>query len=78
MHEPDPSGVSNADPEDVLDMASMHDPSMHLTERPDFSSPRNWWLTVAECTRRALRDGMHGYYTGKGSRSGRWGGGLAS
>ena len=56
-------------------MASMHDPSMHLTERPDFSSPRNWWLTVAECTRRALRDGMHGYYTGKGSRSGRWGGG---
>ena len=92
MHEADPSGVSNADPEDVLDMASMYDPSIHLPDKPDFNSPRNRAryeggtpltdemvayigvrgpITVAEYMRRALRDGKYGYYTGKGSRSGR-------
>jgi NADH dehydrogenase [ubiquinone] 1 alpha subcomplex assembly factor 7 len=95
-HEPDPSGVSNADPEDVLDMASMYDPSIHLPDKPDFNSVRNRAryepgtpltdemiayigvrgpITVAEYMRRALRDGRHGYYTGKGSRSGRGAGG---
>jgi len=90
--EPDPSGVSRANAEDVLDLASMYDPSVHLPDKPDFTSPANRSryeegtpltdelvayigvrgpITVAEYMRRALRDGKHGYYTGKGSRDGR-------
>ena len=89
--EPDPSGVSHANPEDVLDMASMYDPSIHLPDKPNFNAPANRLkyeggtpmtdeliayigvrgpITVAEFMRRVLRDGEHGYYTGKGARSG--------
>ena len=39
--EADPSGVSHADPEDVLNMASMYDPSIHLPDKPNFNSPSN-------------------------------------
>lgn len=39
--EADPSGVSHADPADVLDMASMYDPSIHLPDKPNFNSPSN-------------------------------------
>ena len=91
---PDPSGISNADPEDILDLASMYDPSIHLPDKPNFLSPsnRNKYeagtplteeliayigvrgpITVAEMMRRVLRDGRHGYYTSKGSRSGKKG-----
>lgn len=92
LYELDPSGVSRADPEDVLDMASMYDPAIHLPDKPNFNSSRNRLkyelgtpltdelvayigvrgpITVAEYMRRALRDGRYGYYTGKGSRSGK-------
>lgn len=92
LYELDPCGVSRADPEDVLDMASMYDPAIHLPDKPNFNSSRNRLkyelgtpstdelvayigvrgpITVAEYMRRALRDGMYGYYTGKGSRSGK-------
>jgi NADH dehydrogenase [ubiquinone] 1 alpha subcomplex assembly factor 7 len=90
--EPDPSGVSHANAEDILDMASMYEPSIHLPDKPDFNSPANRIkyeagtpmtdeliayigvrgpITVAEFVRRVLRDGAHGYYTSKGSRSGK-------
>ena len=36
-----PSGVSHANPEDILDMASMYDPSIHLPDKPNFNSPTN-------------------------------------
>ncbi|KAL7521728.1 hypothetical protein ACHAWX_006403 [Stephanocyclus meneghinianus] len=39
--EPHPSGVSRADPEDILDLASMYDPSIHLPDKPNFASPDN-------------------------------------
>jgi len=39
--EPDPSGVSHANPEDILNMASMYDPSIHLPDKPNFNSPAN-------------------------------------
>ena len=39
--EADPSGVSNANPEDILDLASMYDPSIHLPDKPNFVSPAN-------------------------------------
>lgn len=39
--EADPSGVSHADPEDILNMASMYDPSIHLPDKPNFNSPSN-------------------------------------
>ena len=39
--EADPSGISNANPEDILDMASMYDPSIHLPDKPNFLSPAN-------------------------------------
>ncbi|KAL3793820.1 hypothetical protein HJC23_006180 [Cyclotella cryptica] len=39
--EPHPSGVSNANPEDILDLASMYDPSIHLPDKPNFTSPSN-------------------------------------
>ena len=92
LYDLDPSGVSRADPEDVLDMASMYDPAIHLPDKPNFNSSRNRLkyelgtpltdelvayigvrgpITVAEYMRRALRDGRYGYYTGKGSRSGK-------
>lgn len=92
----DPSGVSSANPEDILDMASMYDPSLHLPDKPNFNSPSNRRkyesgtpltdeliayigvrgpITVAEYMRRVLRDGKYGYYTSKGSRMGRGGGG---
>ncbi|KAL9181235.1 hypothetical protein ACHAXT_010040 [Thalassiosira profunda] len=92
-----PQGVSHANPEDVLDMASMYEPSIHLPDKPNFNSPANRLkyeagtpltdeliayigvrgpITVAEFMRRVLRDGEHGYYTGKGSRSGKAGGAL--
>ncbi|KAL7553580.1 hypothetical protein ACHAWF_016875 [Thalassiosira exigua] len=38
---PDPSGVSHANPEDILDMSSMYDPAIHLPDKPDFNSPAN-------------------------------------
>uniref|UniRef100_A0A7S2Q308 type II protein arginine methyltransferase n=1 Tax=Skeletonema marinoi TaxID=267567 RepID=A0A7S2Q308_9STRA len=41
LPEADPSGVSHADPEDVLNMASMYDPSIHLPDKPNFNSPSN-------------------------------------
>ena len=41
MHEVDPSGVSKADPDDVLNMASMYGLLIHLPDKPDFNSPRN-------------------------------------
>eukprot|EP00986_Skeletonema_menzelii_P014196 scaffold9079_cov145-Skeletonema_menzelii.AAC.16 len=41
LPEADPSGVSHADPADVLDMASMYDPSIHLPDKPNFNSPSN-------------------------------------
>ena len=90
--EPDSSGVSHANAEDILDMASMYEPSIHLPDKPDFNSPANRIkyeagtpmtdeliayigvrgpITVAEFMRRVLRDGAHGYYTSKGSRSGK-------
>lgn len=90
--EPHPSGVSHANPEDILDLASMYDPSIHLPDKPNFSSPTNRAkyeggtpmtdeliayigvrgpITVAEFMRRVLRDGRYGYYTSKGSRSGK-------
>lgn len=39
--ESDPSGVSNANPEDILDLASMYDPSIHLPDKPNFVSAAN-------------------------------------
>ena len=87
-----PSGISHANPEDILDMASMYDPSIHLPDKPNFNSPMNRMkyesgtaltdelisyigvrgpITVAEYMRRVLRDGRYGYYTSKGSRSGK-------
>jgi NADH dehydrogenase [ubiquinone] 1 alpha subcomplex assembly factor 7 len=39
--EADPSGVSHANPEDILNMASMYDPSIHLPDKPNFNSPAN-------------------------------------
>ena len=87
-----PSGISHANPEDILDMASMYDPSIHLPDKPNFNSPYNRIkyeagtpltdeliayigvrgpITVAEYMRRVLRDGKYGYYTSKGSRSGK-------
>ena len=39
--EADPSGISHADPEDILNMASMYDPSIHLPDKPNFNSPSN-------------------------------------
>jgi len=90
--EPNPSGVSHANPEDILDMASMYDPSIHLPDKPNFNTPANRSvyeagtplteeliayigvrgpITVAEFMRRVLRDGEFGYYTKKGSRSGK-------
>lgn len=39
--EADPSGISNANPEDILDMASMYEPSIHLPDKPNFLSPSN-------------------------------------
>ena len=41
LPEADPSGVSNANPEDILDLASMYDPSIHLPDKPNFVSPAN-------------------------------------
>mmetsp|Transcript_24590 Transcript_24590/g.38614 ORF Transcript_24590/g.38614 Transcript_24590/m.38614 type:complete len:882 (-) Transcript_24590:35-2680(-) len=41
LPEAHPSGVSHADPADVLDMASMYDPSIHLPDKPNFNSPSN-------------------------------------
>ncbi|EJK62246.1 hypothetical protein THAOC_17149 [Thalassiosira oceanica] len=38
---PDPRGVSSANPEDVIDMATLYDPSVHLPDKPDFSSASN-------------------------------------
>jgi len=96
---PDPSGVSKADPEDILDLSSMYDPSIHLPDKPNFASPENRIkyeagtpltdeliayigvrgpITVAEFMRRVLRDGRYGYYTTKGSRSGKKLGGIAA
>ncbi|KAL7469669.1 hypothetical protein ACHAXS_009940 [Conticribra weissflogii] len=96
---PDPSGVSKADPEDILDLSSMYDPSIHLPDKPNFASPENRMkyeagtpltdeliayigvrgpITVAEFMRRVLRDGRYGYYTSKGSRSGKKEGGVAA
>ena len=34
------TGISKADPEDMLDFASMYNPSIHLPDKPDFSDPR--------------------------------------
>ena len=41
LPEAHPSGVSNANPEDILDLASMYDPSIHLPDKPNFVSPAN-------------------------------------
>lgn len=38
LYAPD-SGVSRADPGDVLDMGTMYDPSVHLPDKPDFNAP---------------------------------------
>ena len=35
----DPSGISRAEPGDVLDLSTLYDPSIHLPDRPDFASP---------------------------------------
>ena len=34
------AGISKADPEDMIDFASMYDPVIHLPDKPDFSDPR--------------------------------------
>ena len=39
--EADPSGVSHANAEDILDLASMYDPSIHLPDKPNFVSAAN-------------------------------------